>query len=126
MINVEKFDNITAKLVKSANMLGLKSFLLGTKTANNQVTVRFEALSMNDALQICLGSLQQTLAMELKNHPEYSFEYQNIFRDLSSDINGAVAKANQRVVEFKTANAKPAGSKSESKPGAGDRKPIKH
>lgn len=85
----------------AAARAGLEHFVLGFKPNEKQASIHFQDIGINDAITIFLAGIHQAIALELKNHPEFNDDYRKIHKDFLADLQGAAAKANERMRTYR-------------------------
>lgn len=84
------------KLVEVANSLGFKSFVFMQK-AGPVNTFHFENMKMSDLVNIMIAGFMHVVNMEIKNHPEYTFERKALYGGLMNDFKDLVKKYDEKI-----------------------------
>lgn len=88
-------------LVALAKTYGLNSFIFSFRNPdNNQFTIHFQNIPLNEAVNICGFGWLQSIRSELKAHPEYKEDYVRIFTEGIADFEALTQKINKRVAEY--------------------------
>ena len=66
------------------------------------MTVHFEQIPLNEAVNVCAFGWLNALKGELQAHPEYKEDYAAIFKDGISDFEKLTARINKRVTDYQS------------------------
>lgn len=92
-------------VVEAAQAAGVEKFVFMLKPTKDQATIRFEGVTMSDAIQLMIAGFHQAIQIDLDRHPEFSDEYKQIFLDFREDLNKIVKKSNAATVAFRKKHA---------------------
>ena len=85
-------EQLTAK----AQQLGIPGFVLLFQPAPGVSTVHIFQMRFKSGLECVVSAFNQLIAIEIKNHPEYSDSYKKSLYEMYKDMADLLVRANKR------------------------------
>lgn len=106
-LNSFDIDQALTKIARTSEEVGLKSFVMLIPTPHEtdpkqfRISIRFNEINPQIAIQLAAHAFNQAIAMELNKHPEYSPKYRALFTALQTDFEALMKKHSAKIKKFK-------------------------
>jgi len=89
-----------AEIVSACKASRIPSFILLFQETPDVTTFHVESVPVKHALDMLITGFQQTIKLELAQHPEYGPRYSNILKNLLADFGAIIRKANAGIASL--------------------------